>query len=153
MATPTILDFYRYTVPRGLNVKQIGVWDTTASANIVTTAASGRIYFVQGVEIFMHEDTDLGANNMTITHSADTFGGVKSTTITFSSVEDILAAFAPGTEKHLACNYFGFIMFDVPSFLDPTESLTIAHSGGAGGITAGHMKFGVTGWHIASGDL
>lgn len=97
--------------------------------------------------------TDLGSSAMRIIHSTDTFGGVKSTTITYSSVEAILAGFAPGSERIVASNFFGFILFEVPVRLDAGETLTISHSGGTGGITEGHMKFGLTGWHIPAGDV
>lgn len=153
MATPTILDFYRYTVPRGMNVKHRTEWTTTSSASLVITAATGRIYFIQGIEFYISPDASFGANSMTITHSADTFGGVKSTAITIASVEALACSWAPATENTVACNHFGTLVFDVPSRLDAAETLTIAYSGGAGGISFGHVKFGVTGWHIAAADL
>ena len=76
MATPTILDFYRFTVPRGLNVKHRTEWTTTSSASLVITAASGRIYFIQGIEFYISPDASLDGNTLTITHSSDVFGGV-----------------------------------------------------------------------------
>lgn len=153
MATPSILDFYRFAVPRGYNLKHQAAWTTSSSSSAVLTAAAGRVYFVQGMEMFLSMDASLGANTITITHSADTFGGVNSTTFTISSVRQLIASFAPATETFVACNYFGMFLFDVPVLLDPSETLTVAHSGGTGGISAGHIKFGFSGWHIPVGDL
>lgn len=153
MATPTILDFYRYSVPRGLNIKQKAEWTTTSSASVVITAATGRIYFIQGIEFYISSETDIGANSITITHSSDTFGGVKSTIITIPSIEDLVTMWGPATETTVSCNYFGAIIFEVPVRLDAAETLTVAHSAGAGGITSGKIGIGFTGWHIATADL
>lgn len=153
MATPTILDFYRFAVPRGINIKQKAEWTTSSSANVVITAATGRIYFIQGIEFFIDDPTSLGANTMTVTHSSAIFGGVGSSTITFASAEELVVSWCPGSEKSLADNQFGTLIFDVPVRLNATETLTIAHSGGTGGISVGHIKMGFTGWHIATGVL
>lgn len=153
MTTPTVIDFYRYSVPRGTNVKQRAEWTTSSSSSVVITAATAKIYFIQGIEFFLSPDADLGANHISIIHSSDTFGGVNSSTIIIGSVEALLASFAPATESIVACNYFGTFIFDVPVRLDATETLTVLYSGGAGGITAGHIKFGFSGWNILASDL
>lgn len=153
MAIPTILDFYRFAVPRGLNVKQKSEWTTSSSTSSVITAASGRIYFIQGIEFFVSSTADLGGNTLNIIHSSNVFGGVGSSTIPISSIGQLISSFAPATEAIVACNYFGTFIFDVPVRLNATESLTISHSGGTGGIFAGHIKFGYSGWHIATGEL
>lgn len=153
MAAPTILDFYRYSVPRGLNVKLKGAWTTSSSTSSVVTAATGRVYFIQGIEFFVSCDADLGSESLDIVHSADTFGGVKNSTISIDSVEALITCWAPATEKTVASNYFGTVIFDVPVFLNAAETLTVSHSGGTGGISAGHIKFGFTGWWIDAGDL
>lgn len=153
MATPTILDFYRYSVPRGINIKQRAEWTTSASASVVITASTGMTYFIQGIEFFLDPASDLGSSAMTIAHSADTFGGVNSSTITISSINALVASWAPATENVVACNLFGTLVFDIPVILNATQTLTIAYSGGTSGITAGQVNFGITGWYIPTTSL
>lgn len=153
MTTPTILDFYRFAVPRGTNIKQKKEWTTSSSSSVVLTAASGKIYFVQGIEFFVSSTADISTNSITIAHSATAFAGVNSTTITIASIEALVASWAPATENVVATNYFGTFIFDVPVRLNATETLTVAYSGGTGGIVAGHIKFGFSGWYINTADL
>lgn len=153
MTTPNITDFYRYSVPRGLNVKQKEEWTTTSSSSIVITAAANRVYFIQGIEFYLSPDADFGANTITVTSSSITFAGVNSSIITFSSVEELMTSWAPATENTVACQSFGTFIFDIPILMNPADTLTIAYSGGTGGITAGGVRIGVSGWHIASTDL
>jgi len=149
MSCTGALDYYRFASPRGIPLKQLVEWTTSAATDMVISPGTDDVYFVKSISFLIDQDADLGANSITITHNNDTFGGTESTTLTYTDVDELIAAFAPCSTTVLDCRIKGHIIFDVPVRLDDADgdTLTIAYSGG-GGISAGQINIAASGWYI-----
>lgn len=148
-----VLDFYRYSSPRGIPLKQFAKWTTSSATTMTVSPDTNQIYFVKSIAFLIDKDADLGANSLNITHSSDTFGGVESTTLSYSSIDHLIAGFSPGTPKEIGCRIKGHIVFDIPIILPATGSktLTISHTGA---LAAGEIHIVASGWYIfPEGDL
>lgn len=151
--TLCVLNFYQYSSPRGFPLKQLGEWTTSSTSSVVIAPPTNQIYFVKSISFLLDNTTDFGSHILSITHSTDTFGGVESTSLSYSSVNSLISGFSPGTTKTMGCQIKGHIVFDVPMFFQnsTSESLTISFSGS--GLSAGQLDFVASGWWINSADL
>ena len=143
-----VIDFYRYASPRGIPLKQVVTWTTSSTTSMVVSPDANQVYFVKSIAFLIEKTADLGANQLRIIHSSDTFGGVESTTIAFTSIDNLIAGFSPGTAKEVGCDIKGHIVFDVPLLMKASTSQTLTVSYSGSGLTAGNIYICASGWYI-----
>lgn len=146
------IDFYRASSGRGIPLKQRSEWTTGSTTTMTVSPNANQIYFVKYVSFLISKDADLGANQIRITHSSDTFGGVESTIISFTSIDNLIAGFSPGTAKEIGCEIKGHVVFDVPVILHQSTSDTLTVSYTGAGLTAGQINIAASGWYILAAD-
>lgn len=148
-----VLEFYRFASPRGTPLKQFASWTTSSTTTMTISPPATQAYFIKTIDFLINKSTDFGANSVSIIHSSDTFGGIESATLSFSSVDNLIAGFAPGTVKELGCLIKGHVVFDVPALLKSSVSQTIVVSYGGSGLTGGELHIVASGWGILEADL
>lgn len=146
--TICVLDFYRFSSPRGVPFKQFSQWTTSSTSPITITPSLSHVTFVKYISFLIDKEADLGSFAIEITHNNDTFGGVESNTISYSSIDNLIAGFAPGTTKEIGCNIKGHITWDIPLLVEDTDTdiVTISYTGS--GLAGGQINIVASGWDI-----
>lgn len=148
-----VLDFYRNASPRGIPIKKFATWTNASVPSMVFTPGASQAYFIKSLGFVLDKLTDFGSNTLSVIHSSDVFGGVESTSLSFSSVDNLIAGFSPGTPKELSCQIKGHIVFEVPILLKNSLSQTLTVSFSGSGLTSGGLYIGGSGWYIPEADL